>query len=281
MMQLQYRNIAGIESLWTAHTVRPTGQSAGPTGIQWAQLNVTGGTIVASPVQQQIFTNGGDGLYRWVPSIAVDRMGNAAVGYSTSSGTSYPSIEYAGRLFGDTPGTLGQGKAVLQAGSASQDFNCGGNNPCSRWGDYTAMTVDPADDCTFWYVGEYYATAGASWSTRIGSFKSPSCPPPPVAITDLTIAAEASNVKLSWTNPPVDDSTDVRSSNTNPYFAPAAGADLGAYPVPTASWSDVGVIGDATASTIYYIVLGQVASVQAAPSGRVGLFEFALASGAP
>ena len=210
MMQLQYRNIAGVESLWTTHTVRPTGQSTGPTGIQWAQLNVTGGTIAASPVQQQIFTNGGDGLYGWVPSIAVDRMGNAAVGYSTSSSTSYPSIEYAGRLSGDAPGTLGQGKAVLQAGSASQNFNCGGNNPCSRWGDYTAMTVDPADDCTFWYVGEYYASAGASWSTRIGSFKYPSCPPPPVAITNLTVAADASNVKLELR--PIPPSTTARMS---------------------------------------------------------------------
>ncbi|HEX9116121.1 MAG TPA: hypothetical protein VGA61_08640 [Anaerolineae bacterium] len=176
MMQLQYRNLNGTESLWLAHTVRPTGATSGPTAIQWAQLDVTGGTIKTTPVQEQIFTNGSDGLYRWIPGIAVDTNGNAAVGYSVSSSTTYPSIRWAGRYAWDAPNTLGRGEGSLMAGGASQNLQCPAGTPCSRWGDYSAMTVDPVDNCTFWYVNEYYAAGDtANWHTRIGSFKFPSC----------------------------------------------------------------------------------------------------------
>src|SRR5205807_6846812 len=93
MMQAQYRNISGTESLWVSHTA-----GCGPTGVQWAQINVTGGTIATTPVQQQIWTNvNSDGVYRWMPSLAVDRLGDMAVGYSASSATVSPSIRYAGR----------------------------------------------------------------------------------------------------------------------------------------------------------------------------------------
>ncbi|MDP9327716.1 MAG: hypothetical protein M3P10_05890 [Actinomycetota bacterium] len=174
MMQAQYRNISGTESLWVSHTV-----GNGPTGVQWAQINVTGGTVRTTPVQQQIWTNvNGDGVSRWMPSLAVDHVGNMALGYSASSGSVFPSIRYAGRLATDTPNTLGQGEATLFAGTGSQVFNCGGA-ACHRWGDYTSMSVDPQDDCTFWYVGEYYTTTGsANWRTRIGSFTFPSCSSP-------------------------------------------------------------------------------------------------------
>jgi uncharacterized repeat protein (TIGR01451 family) len=171
MMQAQYRNISGTESLWVSHTV-----GSPLPGVQWAQINVTGGTVVTTPVQQQIWTNvNGDGVSRWMPSLAVDHVGNMALGYSASSGTVFPSIRYAGRLTTDALSTLGQGEATLFAGTGSQDFTCGGA-ACHRWGDYTSMSVDPGDDCTFWYVGEYYTTSGsANWKTRIGSFTFPSC----------------------------------------------------------------------------------------------------------
>jgi uncharacterized repeat protein (TIGR01451 family) len=171
MMQAQYRNISGTESLWVSHTV-----GNAPTGVQWAQINVSGGTVRTTPVQQQIWINvNGDGVSRWMPSLAVDHVGNMALGYSASSGAVFPSIRYAGRLATDTPNTLGQGEATLFAGTGSQVFNCGGE-PCHRWGDYTSMSVDPEDDCTFWYVGQYYVTTGSTnWRTRIGSFTFPSC----------------------------------------------------------------------------------------------------------
>ena len=111
MMQTQYTHIGGVESLWVSHTVRPT--PTAPTAIEWAQINVTGGTTNTTPVQEQMFTNGGDGLYRWMPSIAADHQGDIAVGYSASDSSNYPSIRYAGRLAGDTLSTLGQGEATL------------------------------------------------------------------------------------------------------------------------------------------------------------------------
>ncbi|MBI5876649.1 MAG: hypothetical protein HZB53_03285 [Chloroflexi bacterium] len=176
MMQAQYRNIGGVESLWVAHTVRSSSTST--TRLQWAQINVTGGTIATTPVQQQIYSNGGDALYRWIPSLAVDGNGNMAIGFSTSYTSSYPSLAYAGRLAADPLGTLGQGEATLFAGSASQITACGSFPACPRWGDYSAMTIDPTDNCTFWYTNEYFASGDTvNWRTRIGSFKFAACVP--------------------------------------------------------------------------------------------------------
>ena len=163
MMQNQYRNIGGTESLWITHT---TG-SGGVTGIRWYQLNITGSSITSSPVQFGTYQP--DSNYRWMPSLAVDKAGNMAIGYSISSNSMYPSIRYAGRLANDALNTLAQGETTLIAGTGAQTGGYG------RWGDYSAMTVDPVDDCTFWYTTEYYETTGNNWQTRIGSFKFPSC----------------------------------------------------------------------------------------------------------
>ncbi len=178
MQKVQYRKVGSAESLWVVHTFRSS--SSGPTGLQWAQINVTGGTISTSPKQQQLY-NPGDGIYRWMGSIAADKAGNAAVGFSTSALSSYPSIAYAGRLASDPLNSLPQGEKSLAAGSASQTNTCGGN-PCARWGDYSSMSVDPVDGCTFWYTSEYYTsqTAGSNgrWDTRIGAFDFASCAAP-------------------------------------------------------------------------------------------------------
>jgi len=168
MMQNQYRVISGTESLWLAHTAGNI-----PTGIRWYQVNVSGGTVGATPVQQGTFAPA-DGLNRWMPSLAVDKFGNMAIGYSASGSAQFPSIRYAGRLVTDTLGTLGQTEALLIAGGGAQSTPCGGSC-ANRWGDYSAMTVDPLDDCTFWYTSEYYAATGDNWQTRIGSFRYPIC----------------------------------------------------------------------------------------------------------
>ncbi|HEX8993529.1 MAG TPA: hypothetical protein VF784_17755, partial [Anaerolineales bacterium] len=170
MMQNQYRNINGTESLWLTDTVSSDTNGVGPTGIHWYQVNVTGGAVATTAVQVSTFQPA-DGSYRWMPSLAVDNSGDMAVGYSVSSSSMYPAIRYAGRLATDSPNTLGQGETTLIAGTGSQSGGYG------RWGDYTAMTVDPTDDCTFWYTNEYYETTGGNWQTRIGSFKFPSCTP--------------------------------------------------------------------------------------------------------
>jgi hypothetical protein len=211
MQKVQYRKVGGTESLWVTHNVDPCANvsctSHGPTAMQWAQIDVTGGTIVTTPVQQQIYVPDAT-LYRWMGSLAVDSQGNMALGYSTSNGTvpNFPSIAYSGRLATDPPNTLPQTEVQMIAGADSQKNTCGGT-ACHRWGDYSAMSVDPADDCTFWYVNQYYSSqingSSGNWQTRIGSFKFPSCAGLPPTTTTLASSANPStfgaNVDLTAT----------------------------------------------------------------------------------
>ncbi len=164
MTPVVYQNRGGTESLWADQTII-LNYPNGPTAVRWYQFDVTGGNFPATAVQQQDWNNGGDGLWRWMPSIAVDGDGNTAIGYSTSSSSIFPSIRYAGRLATDPPSNLAQGEAIMTNGGGSQT-NTGG-----RWGDYTMTTIDPADNMTFWHTNEYFvATSSSSWATRIGKF---------------------------------------------------------------------------------------------------------------
>jgi len=174
MMQAQYTNLSGVESVWVQHTVLCCGAGTS-VGIQWAQLGVTGGTIGAAPIQQQLYPGSNDGLNRWMGSLALDRNGDMALGYSAANASTMPDIRYAGRLAGDPLGTLPQTETTMLPGitRGTQSGLCGGAT-CTRWGDYSAMSLDP-DGCTFWYTNEYYATTGLNWQTRIGSFRFPSC----------------------------------------------------------------------------------------------------------
>jgi hypothetical protein len=102
-------------------------------------------------------------------SAAMDAFGNIALAYSVSNRVIHPGIRYTGRLSGDPLGEMTLGEAVLKRGTGSQTGS-------ARWGDYTSLNVDPNDDCTFWYVNEYYETSSFSgWQTRIGSFRLPGC----------------------------------------------------------------------------------------------------------
>ncbi len=173
MYPVVYQNLGGTESLWADQTVNNNQNGTGPTGVRWYQFNVTGGTLPATPAQQQTWTNTSDGLWRWMPSIALDAQGNMAIGYATSSGTTEPSIRYAGRLASDPPNTLAQGEAIMQAGGGHQTSSSG------RWGDYSSLFIDPADNLTFWHTNEYYsATSSSAWNTRIGEFRFPAAPVP-------------------------------------------------------------------------------------------------------
>jgi len=136
-------------------------------GVRWYEIRRIGGTF---SVYQQGTYAPDDGVHRWMGSIAMDRFGNMGLGYSVSNGDNvYPGIRYTGRLACDPSGEMTLGEGVLINGSGSQRVS-------SRWGDYTDMTVDPTDDCTFWYVNEYYQRSSQrGWQTRIGVFKLPGC----------------------------------------------------------------------------------------------------------
>ncbi len=162
--RLQYRNFGTHESLVTNQSVEARPNVA---GVRWYEIR--------NPQNPVIYQQGTyaptDGVHRWMGSVATDKYGNMAAGYSVVNATDvYPGIRYAGRLPGDPLGQLSQGEATLQNGSGSQ------LTTNSRWGDYTSLNVDPRDDCTFYYINEYYAiTELAAWQTRIGAFKFPSC----------------------------------------------------------------------------------------------------------
>jgi len=172
MTPVVYQNRSGTESLWADHSII-LNYPNGPTAVRWYQFNVTGGTFPATPLQQQDWTNGNDGLFRWMPAIAVDQNGNTAIGYSTSSSSIFPGIRYAGRFAIDPPNDLGQGEATMFDGTGSQTSASG------RWGGYSMTTIDPADNISFWHTNEYYVTTGISWSTRIGKFQFPAGSPTP------------------------------------------------------------------------------------------------------
>jgi uncharacterized repeat protein (TIGR01451 family) len=183
MFRSAYRNFGDHEALVGNMTIA----SSGVAGVRWFEIrSATSGT----PAFFQQGTQQPDTTWRWMGSAAMDDDGDLAVGYSASSGSMHPAIRYAGRLAGDPANQLSQGEATLFAGAGSQLANT-----FHRWGDYSDMTVDPVDDCTFWYTQEYYATNSSfNWRTRIGNFKFPSCTSPSGAHVTVAKAADEASV---------------------------------------------------------------------------------------
>ena len=185
MTPLVYQNRNGIESLWANQTTMLNFPN-GPTVVTWYQFDVTGGGFPASPAQQQDWSNGNDGLFRWMGSIAVDQNGNTAIGYSVSSSTMFAAIRYAGRLSSDPISDLSQGEANMFSGTGAQTGTNG------RWGDYSMTTIDPTDGISFWTAGEYYAnTSQFNWHTRVGKFQFAGGTPTPTPTPTATATATA------------------------------------------------------------------------------------------
>ena len=163
MFRLAYRNFGSHESLVVNHAAQT---SVAASGVRWYEIRNPNGTPVV--FQQGTLTSGSTSL--WMGSIAMDKVGDLALGFSESSSTIHPTVAFTGRVPSDPPGTM-EGIAVIFAGKGSQTGN-GGN----RWGDYSGMAIDPSSDCTFWYVNEYIPSNGNfNFHTRIASFKFPTC----------------------------------------------------------------------------------------------------------
>jgi hypothetical protein len=160
MYRLAYRHFNdGHESLVVTHSV------GSPAGVRWYEIRSPG----SSPVVYQSGTYSPDSNWRWIGSAAMDSAGDIALGYSLSSSSMHPSIGITGRLSTDALGTM-ESETVAFSGSGSE---LTGNY---RWDDYTSLSVDPIDDCTFWYTNEYYPSSGSTnWNTRILSFKFSTC----------------------------------------------------------------------------------------------------------
>jgi Carboxypeptidase regulatory-like domain len=172
--RLAYRNFGTHESLVTNQSVEAT---TGIAGIRWWEIRSPN----SSPVIFQEGTYNPDNVNRWMGSIAQDRQGNMLLGYSVSDATTvFPGIRFTGRLAADPVGTMPQGEGTMVAGAGSLTTG-------NRWGDYSSMNVDPADDCTFWYTTEYVAvTSTTGWVSRISSVTFPGCAAPTVSEVEIS-----------------------------------------------------------------------------------------------
>jgi hypothetical protein len=181
MYRLAYRNFGNHESLVVNHSV--TAGSAG--GVRWYEIQNPGGT----PVVAQQSTFAPDSSYRWMGSIAMDQAGDIGLGYSVSSSSVSPSVRFTGRVPTDPASTM-EAEVNMVTGSGSESAGL------TRWGDYSAMQVDPVDDCTFWYTQEYMKTTGTfNWNTRIASFKFPGCGS--TSTPDYTVSASPNSLTIT------------------------------------------------------------------------------------
>jgi hypothetical protein len=167
--RLAYRKFGNHETLVTSQSVEAT---PGMAGMRWYELRRKNG---AYSLYQQGTYAPDDGIHRWMGSAAMDRDGSIALGYSVVNGDNvYPGIRYTGRLKGDPKGKMTLAESKIIKGTGVQ------TTTNSRWGDYTSLNLDPIDDCTFWYVNEYYTLEGqqtstVAWQTRISNFQLPNC----------------------------------------------------------------------------------------------------------
>ncbi len=179
MFRLAYRNFGGHQAMVGNLATDIDGNNL--AGIRWFELRGSGS---AWGLHQEGTYALGDGVNRWMGSIAMDGAGNMALGYSVSNSTSvYPGIRYAGRLAGDPPGTMPQGEASILEASA--------NNGSNRWGDYSSMNVDPLDDCTFWFANKFGGPSSGQWSTRVASFRFDACGTPDFYLTTAPASVSA------------------------------------------------------------------------------------------
>lgn len=176
MFHVSYRNFGTVESLVFNHSVK-AGTSGGP---RWYEIQSPN----ATPVVAQQGTFAPDSSYRWMGSMSQDQAQDMALGYSLSSTSIAPSIAWTGRLATDPAGQMGQGETVVQSGVGVETGTFSDGTTANRWGDYSNMSIDPLDDCTFWYTHQVYPSNGVfDWDTYIASVRFPQC-----AQNDFTIA---------------------------------------------------------------------------------------------
>lgn len=162
MARVVYRRIGGRESVVAVHSVNT---AAGGGGVRWYEFRIGRGRQLQLHQQG---TYAPDSLWRWMASPAMDRAGNIGIGYSFGGTPHFAGQRFAGRMADDPKGVLTVREAVLVEGSGAQEHTL-------RWEDYTQTAIDPTDDCTIWYVGDYLRAGEATYASRIGAFRFPGC----------------------------------------------------------------------------------------------------------
>jgi hypothetical protein len=247
MYRLAYRNFGDHTTLLTSHSI--VAGSSG--GTRWYEIR----NPETSPSVFQSGTFAPDSEWRWMPAIAMDSSQDIAVGFSRSGSATgqYPSLVYAGRVPSDPAGTL-ESEVVLKAGAGSQSSGAVCSGGCDRWGDYSSMTVDPTDDCTFWFSEEYLKATGVNngfnWSTAIGTFSFPGCTGSP----NFTLTAVPNTLTISQGNQGTSTITVVPSNGFSGSVTLSAsglpsGVTAGFVPNPTTSTSTLTLTASATAAT--------------------------------
>ena len=167
LYRLAYRNFGDHQTWLVTHDVTT---ASGQVAERWYEFRAPESSTTPIVYQSGTFAGPpGDTNFRWMGSIAMDNVGDIALGYSVSSRTTFPSINYTGQTAGDPLGTMESEDTILN-GSGSQTDTGG------RWGDYTSMALDPSDGCTFWYTNQYYTAKSAfNWHTQLASIKFPNC----------------------------------------------------------------------------------------------------------
>jgi|GEM_PF-475013 len=259
MYRLAYRNfLPDHESLVTNHSI----VAGSSVGVRWYELRDPNG----NPFVFQQGTFAPDSNFRWMGSIAMDKAGNIAAGFSVSSSGIHPAIRYTGRVPSDPLGMLESETSIIE-GTGSQ------THKLNRWGDYSSMALDPTDDCTFWYANEYLQTNGTfNWSTRIASFKFPSCPIlSSLTLNPTSVAGGNSSqgaVTLSGAAPAGGAVVNLSSSNTTvatvpPSVTVPAGATSATFTVTT---SAVAASASVTISATYGSTQTATLTVTAPPN---------------
>jgi len=156
--RLVYRRIGKQESLAVVHSVKT---AAGGSGVRWYEFRL-GRHRRPALYQQGTYAPGGD--WRWLPGLAVDKSGNIGIGYSYGGEKQFAGQRFAGRLAGDSLGVMSFSEGIFAEGQSAQTNTL-------RWEDYTYTALDPSDDETFWYVGDYLKQGAKNYSTKIGAFK--------------------------------------------------------------------------------------------------------------
>ncbi len=212
MFRLAYRNFVDHESLVVSHSVDPSVTGV-VSGVRWYDFRLSGTPDAVCDSYPCIYQQGTvadvpNGRSRWMSSIAMDSAENILVGYSTTgkaADTENQSLRYTGRAKDDPLGTMTAPEATIATGTKNNTSN-------SRWGDYSSMSVDPFDDCTFWYVAQYIPTSTSSWGTKIASAAFPAgngpgqclpttCTSRPASaptIGQATVAGD-NQITVSWT----------------------------------------------------------------------------------
>ena len=171
MYRLQYRNFGDYQVLLTNHTVNADGN--GTAGVRWYEVRDSG---PGWTIYQQGTYAPADGNHRWMGSIAMNGNGDIALGYSVTGNGVCPSIRFTGRCFDDTLGQMTVSETSIFEGNKIQTGS-------TRWGDYSCMSVDPSDNCTFWFTNEY-SDGGWNWRTKIASLQITE----PVTITEQPVS---------------------------------------------------------------------------------------------